>query len=159
MPCHGDQGHGLTDEFRALWVEDHQNCWARGCHGGRHMDEGFPIPTFVPPIAGGDELARFDSEQELFDYLKATHPPQYPGHLEDDEYRAIAFIVFWMNHRVTASSTPPPASTPTPGLPLPNEETLPRSSPVSLWPVAIVTILALAVIVFIGRNRKKDVKR
>jgi hypothetical protein len=122
------------------------------------MDEGFPIPTLVPPIAGGDELARFDSEQELFDYLKATHPPQYPGYLEDDEYRAIAFIVFWMNHRATASSTPPPASTPTPGLSPPNEETLPRSSPTPLWTVAIVTALTLAAIVLIGRNRKKDVK-
>ncbi len=155
MPCHGDQGQGLTDEFRALWVEDHQNCWGRGCHGGRKNDEGFPIPTFVPPIAGVNNLARFDSEQELFDYLKATHPPQYPGRLADDEYRAIAFFVFWMNQRTAASPTPLPASTPTPGLPPSNKETLPRSSPALLGTVAIVAALTFATFLLISRNRKK----
>jgi hypothetical protein len=155
MPCHGDQGQGLTDEFRALWVEDHQNCWARGCHGGKKMDEGFPIPTFVPPIAGGDQLARFDSEQELYDYLRATHPPQYPGRLEEDEYRAIAFIVFWMNHRTADSPMPLPESTLTSSLFPPNKETLPRSPPTLLWTVAIVAALTLATLVLLSRNRRK----
>lgn len=155
MPCHGDHGQGLTDEFRALWVEDHQNCWARGCHGGQPKDEGFPIPTFVPPIAGVNHLAAFDSEQELFEYLKATHPPQYPGDLKDDEYRALAFVVFWMNYRATASPTSPPASTPTAGPPPSNEQTLPPSPSPTLWLVAIAAILALATIAFIARHRKK----
>lgn len=155
MPCHGDHGQGLTDEFRALWVEDHQNCWARGCHGGKKMDEGFPIPTFVPPIAGEGKLTRFDSEQKLFDYLQATHPPQYPGRLEEDEYRALAFFVFWMNHRAADTSTPPPASTPTPGLPPSHERTLPRSLPLTFRLVAIGIVLALAAIALIAGRRKK----
>ncbi|HSQ38747.1 MAG TPA: hypothetical protein VLM78_01190, partial [Anaerolineales bacterium] len=41
----------------------------------------------------------FTSEAELFAYLKATHPPQYPGHLGDEEYHDIALILFQMNDR------------------------------------------------------------
>src|SRR4030065_637897 len=53
MPCHGDRGQGLTDEWRQVWVEDHQNCWGRGCHAGRLGDEGFPLPRVIPGVIGG----------------------------------------------------------------------------------------------------------
>src|SRR5512143_2698591 len=69
MPCHGDRGQGLTDEFRGIWEPDHRDCWARGCHGGRPRDEGFPIPTFVPALVVADQLARFGSAEELDYYL------------------------------------------------------------------------------------------
>lgn len=26
MPCHGDEGQGLTEEFREIWEDDHQDC-------------------------------------------------------------------------------------------------------------------------------------
>ena len=112
MPCHGDVGQGLTDEFRVLW-EDHQNCWERGCHGGKKEDEGFPIPTVIPAIVTENHLMQFTSEAELFEYLKATHPPQYPGHLEDEEYHDIALILFKMNDRPLdeITVTQPPTST------------------------------------------------
>ena len=98
MPCHGDIGQGLTDEFRVLW-EDHQNCWDRGCHGGKRDDEGFPIPKIVPAIVTNDGLSQFASEEELYKFLKATHPPQYPGFLEDNEYRLLSVYVFKLNNR------------------------------------------------------------
>lgn len=91
MPCHGDQGQGLTEEFRNLWVEDHRNCWASHCHAGRPGDEGFPIPKYVP---GVKKLAHFPDEQSLFNYLKTTHPPQRPGRLTDDDYWSLtAFLL------------------------------------------------------------------
>ncbi len=41
MPCHGDHGQGLTEEWRQTWVVDHRNCWDRGCHSGRpSLDNG-----------------------------------------------------------------------------------------------------------------------
>lgn len=128
MTCHGDQGQGLTDAFREVWVEDHQNCWARGCHAGRPGDTGFPIPTYVPGIVVEDHLAQFASLQGFADYLKATHPPQSPGVLADEEYHAIALFVFTMNGR--AAETPIPASTPTRNVtPIPSStETLPPSA-------------------------------
>ena len=105
MPCHGDVGQGLTDEFRAIWPEDHQNCWGRGCHNGRSEDFGFPIPTIVPALVSNAKLAQYSSQQMLFEYLKATHPPQHPGYLTDEQYRAITFYVFSLNDRLTLPPT------------------------------------------------------
>ena len=128
MPCHGDVGQGLTDDFRALW-EEHADCWGRGCHGGKTDDEGFPIPTVIPAIVTEDHLSQFTSEEELFEFLKTTHPPQHPGYLETEEYHDIAAILFNMNNRApdetvvepsaspmasTSTSTPVPTSTVTP---------------------------------------------
>ena len=92
MPCHGDQGQGLTEEFRNLWVEDHRNCWASHCHAGRPGDEGFPIPKYIPGVRN---LAHFPDEQSLFNYLKTTHPPQRPGRLSDEDYWSLtAFLLY-----------------------------------------------------------------
>ena len=135
MPCHGDRGQGLTDEFRGKWEPDHQNCWARGCHTGRRDDEGFPIPTIVPGLVGGDHLAQFSSLQKFADYLQATHPPQSPGVLKNEEYHAIALFVFTLNGRPLAAITSTAAPTET--LILSQE---PTAGP---YPVAVYIIVAL----------------
>lgn len=104
MPCHGDHGQGLTDEFREIWVEDHQNCWAVGCHGGRVSDEGFPIPKYIPPVsARPDQLLRFSDPEDLFAYLAQTHPPQRPGVLEDEEYWAVTALLLYDNQRLATA--------------------------------------------------------
>jgi mono/diheme cytochrome c family protein len=98
MPCHGDQGQGLTDEWRAVWEEDHQDCWARGCHSNRDADEVFTIPTVIPPVIGSTALEnRFSNPEKLFEYLKETHPPQSPGILKDDEYWALTAYLLVKN--------------------------------------------------------------
>ena len=56
MPCHGDAGQGLTEEWRNVWVEDHRNCWAKGCHGGRLEDEGSPLPRTIPAVMGPEAM-------------------------------------------------------------------------------------------------------
>jgi mono/diheme cytochrome c family protein len=114
MTCHGDRGQGLTDEFRGIWPPDHQNCWGRGCHSGRRGETGFPIPTVVPALVDGNHLTRFSSEQELADFLEATHPPQNPGILKKEEYQAIALFVFAMNGRLPVSISPTDTATPSP---------------------------------------------
>lgn len=95
MPCHGDIGQGLTDEWREVWVDDHQNCWAHGCHAGSETDLGFPIPTFVPAVIGTSAaMYHFQTEDDLYTYLSQEHPPQRPGALKADESRAVtAFLV------------------------------------------------------------------
>lgn len=88
MPCHGDKGQGLTDEWRGVWVEDHQNCWARGCHAGKPDDEGFAIPRYVPPVMPPfASLAHFESPDALTEFLHADHPPQSPGVLDEADCR------------------------------------------------------------------------
>lgn len=157
MPCHGDKGQGLTDEFRGEWEADHQNCWARGCHTGRRDDFGFPIPTLVPGVVNEAHLAQFASLQGLSDYLQSTHPPQSPGVLKSEEYHAIALFVFNMNGRplLAISSTAEPAATPTEILLPPQEST---ASPY-LAPIHVVVILAVFIVVafILVRRRGSDI--
>ncbi|HEX2998240.1 MAG TPA: hypothetical protein VHP14_25670 [Anaerolineales bacterium] len=139
MTCHGDQGQGLTDEFRSIWPSDHQNCWGRGCHAGKEGDMGFPIPTVVPALVDEHRLSQFSSQQALTDYLEITHPPQSPGILKPEEYQAIAHFVFTMNGRlpVSTSSAGTPAPAPTPTM-TPQEESTPAAFPISIMILLVV---------------------
>ena len=93
QPCHGDVGQGLTDEWRAEYPEDHQNCWKSGCHGDRPYENGFTLPDTVPAIIGGDSLARFETLGQLYAYTRSVMPFEYPGVLSDEEYLAVtAFL-------------------------------------------------------------------
>lgn len=101
MPCHGDRGQGLTDEFREIWVEDHQNCWGRGCHTGKSELSAFYIPKSVPPVSGTSHaLSAFGSADELFTFLQDTQPPQRPGALSEDEYWALTAFLLHENGRL-----------------------------------------------------------
>ena len=158
MTCHGDVGQGLTDEFRAIWPEDHQNCWGRGCHGGRQADEGFPIPTFVPPLVDEGKLAQFPSQAAFYEFLKSTHPPQDPGCLEDEQYLAIVKFVFSMNDRLLDTPTPVPTvtitptdiNTPNPERPGPGKTAFPLSD---IIPYVGFGIVLTVVIIWVIRNR------
>lgn len=93
QPCHGDVGQGLTDEWRAEYPPDHQNCWQSGCHGDRPYENGFTLPETVPAIIGGGSLARFDTLGQLYAYTRSVMPFEYPGVLSDEEYLAVtAFL-------------------------------------------------------------------
>ncbi len=156
MPCHGDVGQGLTDEFRGIWEPDHQNCWDRGCHAGHNGDMGFPIPTVVPAIVIADKLAQFPSLQALTEYLNSTHPPQHPGILETQEYHAIAAYVFTMNERAleeaTPTATPSPHPSPT-ASPLPLQKPTDEESPIFLAMVGAALLLGIFLIVTIRKSK------
>jgi hypothetical protein len=154
MTCHGDQGQGLTDDWRAVWEEDHQNCWARGCHAGHNGDLGFPIPTVVPLIIGGGHLSQFATLQDLSDFLKMTHPPQHPGVLKNEEYRAIAVYVFTLNARVLATVTPEITIAPTllPAIPTSGINNLGLTHTPAQW---FVIILAIVILVIFAWMRHK----
>jgi mono/diheme cytochrome c family protein len=93
QPCHGDQGQGLTDEWRAQYPEEDQNCWLSGCHGDRPYENGFTLPTYVPAVIGGQSLDRFATVGQLYNYVRAAMPFQDPGYLSEDVYLAItAFL-------------------------------------------------------------------
>jgi hypothetical protein len=109
MPCHGDVGQGLTDEWRAVWVDDHQNCWAKGCHGGRIEDEGFPLPKTIPAVIGPEvNMGQHATQAELLSYLEQTHPPQRPGKLEKQEYEQVTAFLWHENQRDTPATTVQP---------------------------------------------------
>ncbi len=100
MPCHGDVGQGLTDEWRNVWEADHRNCWAKGCHGGRVEDQGYPLPRTIPAVIGPEaDLQRYTSSDELVAYLQQTHPPQRPGALAKEEYEDVTAFLWHENQR------------------------------------------------------------
>jgi hypothetical protein len=94
MPCHGDVGQGLTDEFRLLYPEEDRNCWSGGCHGNRPYQNGFTLPTAVPRLIGSQALTHFNTAAGLHGFIKAAMPYQDPGSLDDETYwRLTAFLL------------------------------------------------------------------
>lgn len=89
QPCHGDVGQGLTDEWRAQYPPEDQNCWESGCHGERPYDNGFTLPFTVPAIVGDGALTKFATAGALYRYMKVAMPFWKPGSLTDEDYLAI----------------------------------------------------------------------
>jgi cytochrome c len=131
QPCHGDQGQGLTDEWRAQYPPEEQYCWEAGCHSDQPYEGGFTLPMQVPPLIGDDSLSRFEDLAQLHAYVSAAMPYQDPGHLTAEEYLALAaFLAYrhdiWDGRPMTAdrlaqfrlrpeaATTPTAAGTPAP---------------------------------------------
>lgn len=94
MPCHGDRGQGLTDEFRQVYPPEDRNCWTSGCHGRRPYPAGFTLPNQVPSLLGPNSLLRFNTALELHDYIRQAMPWQDPGSLDEDKvWQLTAFLV------------------------------------------------------------------
>ena len=94
LPCHGDRGQGLTEEFRETYPPDEVNCWQSGCHGKRPYEFGFTLPTQIPAVIEHDALAKFTDAAQLNAYIRATMPFWNPGSLtEEESWRVTAFIL------------------------------------------------------------------
>ena len=105
QPCHGDQGQGLTDEWRAQYPPEDQNCWKSGCHGDRPYPNGFTLPHAVPALLGPDTLGHFATVADLYTFMSQVMPFQAPGSLKPAEYWAItAFLL--RGHGLPAADLP-----------------------------------------------------
>ena len=94
LPCHGDKGQGLTDEFRATYPPQEQYCWERGCHGANPYESGFTIPQFIPGVIGPEMLSKFGDAAQLNAYIRAAMPYWKPGSLTEEEaWRVTAFLL------------------------------------------------------------------
>ena len=94
LPCHGDKGQGLTDEFRATYPEEEQYCWQSGCHGKNPYESGFSIPKKIPAVIGDTALAKFSNGAQLHGYIRAAMPFWKPGSLsEEDSWKVTAFVL------------------------------------------------------------------
>jgi mono/diheme cytochrome c family protein len=94
QPCHGDRAQGLTDDWRAQYPPEDQNCWKSGCHGDRPYQAGFTLPHTVPALVGPGTLDHYATAAELFAFVSHAMPFQAPGSLKPEEYWAItAFIL------------------------------------------------------------------
>ncbi len=94
MPCHGDTGQGLTDEFRATYPPEEEYCWESGCHGANPYESGFTLPKQIPAVIGQQTLAKFTDAAQLHAYIRAAMPFWKPGSLtEEESWRVTAFIL------------------------------------------------------------------
>jgi len=161
LPCHGDIGQGLTDEFRLTYPPEEQNCWASGCHGNQPYDNGFTIPKYIPPIMGPATLQKFSNAAALRSYIFATMPYWKPGSLAEEEtWQITAFLLrennLWPAHdELNASNAnlilvgPPPATS----TPQPAPAYSPSASPILF--VAIGFTILILLLVFLRILRKK----
>ena len=105
QPCHGDRGQGLTDEWRAQYPPEDQNCWKSGCHGDRPYQNGFTLPHTVPALLGSGSLSHFATAADLYAFMSHAMPFQAPASLKPEEYWAItAFLL--RGHGLPATDLP-----------------------------------------------------
>jgi hypothetical protein len=83
LPCHGDRGQGLTEEFRELYPPEDRDCWASGCHGPRPYENGWTLPASVPALVGPGRLTRFTNAAALQAFVQAAMPWHNPGSLDE----------------------------------------------------------------------------
>ncbi len=127
MPCHGDQGQGLTDEFRfTQYPPDDVNCWESGCHGDKPYDGGFTLPKTVPPVIGPGALGRFSTVADVYEFTRRAMPFNAPASLSPTQYLQITAFLMERNGVLPIGSALDPATaatvflrevTPTPALP------------------------------------------
>ncbi len=86
MVCHGDQGQGLTEEWRSVLDPEDMNCWQSKCHAPNHPPEGFQIPRQSPMIIGPGTLTGYETATDLYEYLRVKMPWAFPGLFEDEVY-------------------------------------------------------------------------
>lgn len=94
LPCHGDRGQGLTEEFKQTYPAEDRNCWNSGCHGKRPYENGFTLPTTIPAVIGAGTLQKFPNALVLRSYIFAAMPYWRPASLtEEESWQVTAFLL------------------------------------------------------------------
>lgn len=168
LPCHGDRGQGLTDEFRETYPPEEQYCWESGCHGARPYEYGFTLPMQIPAVIGPEaDLGKFTTAARLNAYTRAAMPYWKPGSLtEEESWLVTAFILrengFQFNEKLDASnadqillSSNGISPTPVPGS---GAENLKNQNLTinSLWLLALAVVVIIVVAVVSVRRRSTE---
>ena len=152
LPCHGDRGQGLTDEFRQTYPVEDQNCWISGCHGKRPYDNGFTLPTAIPAIVGPNTLQKFETAASLRSYIFAAMPYWKPGSLTEEQTLQITAFLLRQNNlwsaqqEITMDNAAGIPVGPPPVTPTPPPTTV--SASVSYLPLIAVGIALLLLLIF-----------
>lgn len=168
LPCHGDRGQGLTDEFRETYPPEEQYCWESGCHGDHPYDYGFTLPMQVPAVIGPQAaLSKFTTAGRLNAYIKAAMPYWKPGSLtEEESWLVTAFLLrengiqFGENldasnaEQILLSESGLP-STPE-GVPAAENAKPPAATTSLLWLLALPVVALIAVAAVLLRRRSAE---
>ena len=164
MPCHGDKGQGLTDEFRTRqYPPEDQNCWKSGCHGDKPYFNGFTLPKTVPALIGPGTLTHFATAQDMYNFVSKAMPFNKPGGLSQTEYlQAMAFILssnqlIPANAQIDLTSLASikisQSATATPTSNLTSSTSTSAEMPPAFWGIIIFLIIA-TILSIITRRRK-----
>jgi len=158
LPCHGDKGQGLTDEFRKIYPPEEEYCWESGCHGANPYESGFTIPKFIPGVIGPQTISKFSDAAQLNSYIRAAMPYWQPGSLtEDESWRVTAFLMrengLWDGagqlDASNAGRVKIPRGTPTP-LATPEQiQVEERSGETYPWLVPVIVLTLVSILFFI----------
>ncbi len=94
--CHGDKGQGLTDDWRAQWAPQDQNCWQSKCHALNHPPDGFYMP--VSPAVVGPPLIIFETALDLYNYIHRSMPWHDPGSMTEKESWSVTAYILKINN-------------------------------------------------------------
>lgn len=164
LPCHGDRGQGLTDEFRAAYPPEEQYCWERGCHGENPYESGFTLPQSIPAVIAPQALAKFSDAAQLQAYIRAAMPFWKPGSLSDEEsWRVTAYLLrqngLWEGaaelNASNAAAVRIQRQTPTPP-PTPQQTQVQERSGAFSWgiPTAALVVLGLSLLLVFLKKRR-----
>ena len=109
MACHGDNGQGLTDEWRESFGED-RDCWTSKCHASNHPPQGFEFPHLVPSLTGEGRLMRFVNAKQLYEYNLEKMPWWNPGSLTKQKAFAVTAYLLKLNGRLPEGIVLTPAN-------------------------------------------------
>ena len=157
--CHGDRGQGLTDDWRAQWEPEDQNCWQSKCHALNHPPDGFYLP--IGPAVVGPPVLIFETAQDLYDYNHNYMPWHDPGSMTQKESWSVTAYILKINNidpgpelgpetasqiRLRGNNIASPSQAPVPS-PITvhqdvGKEVFDEVSPI--WIVAILAMIALA---------------
>jgi cytochrome c len=163
MPCHGDKGQGLTDEFRETYPTEEQYCWESGCHGANPYESGFSLPKKIPAVIGESTLAKFSDAAQLNSYVRAAMPFWKPGSLtEEDAWRVTAFVLrqngLWsdttqLNESNAAGIKIPRGAFLTP-VTTPQQAEVPNESGGNSWVFLIGVLLLFSALLFVLKKSR-----
>jgi cytochrome c len=167
LPCHGDKGQGLTDEFRTTYPEEEQNCWKSGCHGKNPYESGFTIPKKIPAVIGDTALAKFSNAAQLHAFIRAAMPFWKPGSLSEvDSWKVTAFILrenrLWndigeLNESNAGNVLIPRAAFLTPVV-TPQQDQVQNGAGSSGWIIVTGSFLAMSILGFVLKNFRNAAK-
>jgi Cytochrome C oxidase, cbb3-type, subunit III len=93
--CHGDKGQGLTDDWRAQWAPEDQNCWQSKCHALNHPPDGFYMPQ-VPKVLG-QPIRGFNTALNLYTYIHNYMPWHDRGSMTEKESWSVTAYILKIN--------------------------------------------------------------
>jgi len=161
--CHGDKGQGLTDDWRAQWAPQDQNCWQSKCHAANHPPDGFYMP--ISPAVVGPPLKIFGTALDLYNYIHDYMPWHDRGSMTEKESWSVTAYILKINsidpgpdlNQTTASQISFRDDTILPASPVPAlaTDSAPINSshdkePRQVSPVWIVAVIVSIVLIFIG---------